>query len=109
MFDYINSFLSFSERRKTQILKEKEFDIKLQYVSHVCPETVFKYLWISREKSRKYSLEMYNSNVFNYIQTIEKNLNLIDSILFEIEKKDIISNIDICNTLKSLTETIEKI
>lgn len=97
-FDILSTLKKMKEKRYKQHLHEEQLDKELIKLKSKCPEVLIDYLFGLRIHNRQRAKELYESELFEYPNKLEKNILDIDKEHINIEL--MLKEKNICNLLK---------
>ena len=92
IFNFLNTLKNIHFDRKKQLDKQKLQDEKLKFLYSKCPENVMKYYYFQRVLNRVLTKNLNDSDIISYLQTLQKNYEIIDEDIKQFEKFVLDSN-----------------
>lgn len=87
-----------ADKRKKQLIKEKEIDYKLKELTKDCPVIYLNFLLKCRDINREQFFDVSKKNIFSQFDLINENLDSLDNLYLEIEQL-LINNENPCTFL----------
>ena len=86
IFNFLNILKSIHFDRKKQLDNQKKQDEKLKFLNSKCPENIIKYYYFQRVLNRVLTKNLNDSDIISYLQTLQKNYEIIDEDIKQFEK-----------------------